>query len=99
MHVESIQREVPELDRIPSYYRAQANDFGCWFKVVRIEKAEKSVMSKCVVCSSGKKLSLAHGIALDCLPTVAVLDSAGDPHEPRLEQTVYHTTHRFARIP
>lgn len=59
MHVESVQREVPELDRIPSYYRAQAEDFGCWFKVVSIEKAEKSVVSKCVVSSSGKKLSLA----------------------------------------
>ncbi len=58
-HIEKIQRETPPLEEIPSYYRKTANDFGCWFKVKAFEPADKSVMSQCVVASSGKILSTA----------------------------------------
>ena len=59
LHVIATQRETPDLERIPSYYRHQAEDFGCWFKVAKIERAERDVMAKCVVKSSGKSLTLA----------------------------------------
>ncbi|WP_270471662.1 hypothetical protein [Collinsella intestinalis] len=58
-HVEKIQRETPPIDEIPSYYRNSAEDFGCWFKVVEFEPADRSVMSQCVVASSGRVLSSA----------------------------------------
>ena len=59
LHVECVQREIPDIECIPAYYRHQAKNFGCWFKVTRIEPAKKKVMSECVVRSSGKTLSLA----------------------------------------
>lgn len=58
-HIERIQREAPPLEEIPSYYRKNANDFGCWFRVSSFEPAEKAVMSQCIVASSGKVLSSA----------------------------------------
>ena len=58
-HVESIQREIPCLDEIPEYYRDKAADFGCWFKVIRFERAAKDVMSHCIVASSGSRLTAA----------------------------------------
>lgn len=58
-HIEAIQRDAPCLDEIPEYYRNKAADFGCWFKVVRFERAAKDIMSHCVVASSGKQLTSA----------------------------------------
>lgn len=59
VHIEKIQRETPPLEEIPEYYRNSAEDFGCWLKVKRFEPADKTVMSQCVVASSGKVLSSA----------------------------------------
>lgn len=59
VHIEKIQRETPPLDGIPAYYQNKADGFGCWFKVLRFERAAKDVMSKCVVASSGKPLTSA----------------------------------------
>lgn len=56
-HIQTIQRETPPLREIPSYYRAKAEEFSCWFKVVSFEKADAKVMSKCFVASSGKVLT------------------------------------------
>lgn len=56
-HVEAIKRELPESVAIPAYYRAQAPDFKCWFKVTSFEPADAKVMSCCVVASSGKVLT------------------------------------------
>ena len=56
-HIEKIQREKPEPEGIPMYYRAKADNFSCWFKVVRFEPAPRDVMSKCIVSSSGKRLT------------------------------------------
>ena len=58
-HITEIKRETPEAAAIPAYYRDKASDFHCWFKVVRFEKAEKDVMSRCFVASSGTVLSSA----------------------------------------
>jgi hypothetical protein len=57
LHIEDISYETPELTAIPEYYRGIAGTIKTWFKVIKIEKAEKGVMAKCVVASSGSPLS------------------------------------------
>ena len=56
-HIAEIKRETPEVAAIPAYYRDKASDFHCWFKVVRFERAEKDIMSRCFVSSSGTALT------------------------------------------
>ena len=56
-HVAAIQRETPELLEIPSYYRSASDKFKCWFKVTEFTRADKNVMSSCIVASSGKRLT------------------------------------------
>ena len=58
-YIDSLQRETPDLDAIPNYYRSRAGDFGYWFRVRRFEPAPKDVMGTCVVPSSGNLLSIA----------------------------------------
>lgn len=58
-YVDAAQKEMPELDAIPAYYRGKASDFGFWFRVRRFEAAPKDIMAQCVVPSSGNKLSIA----------------------------------------
>lgn len=57
LHFQSHQVETPELDKIPEYYRKSCQDIKCWFKVTNFEKAEKNVLSKCYILSSGDCLS------------------------------------------
>lgn len=57
LHVDDISYETPELSGIPEYYRNIAGTVKTWFRVTRIEKADKSVMAKCIVSSSGSPLS------------------------------------------
>lgn len=57
MHFIAQQDEKPEADKIPEYYRNNCDDIKCWFKVIKFEKAEKDVLSKCFVLSSGDCLS------------------------------------------
>ncbi len=54
--VKEIQYEVPEKEAIPEYYRDTAGTFKTWFKIEKFVLADKDVMSKCVVASSGKIL-------------------------------------------
>lgn len=56
-HVDAIQRDIPKLTEVPSYYRNMADKFKCWFRVLKFMKADKSVMSDCTVVSSGKRLT------------------------------------------
>ena len=58
-YVDAVQRETPDMEGIPAYYRDKADDFGCWFRVQRFEAAPKDVMAQCTVPSSGNKLSIA----------------------------------------
>ena len=78
MHVSAIERDISDLEHVPSYYRNQAKDFGCWFKVTSIERAESSVMSKCVVRSSGKPLTAA---SRHSMSPYFIIDYVGDAHE------------------
>ena len=57
LHIEDISYETPELSAIPEYYRDIAGTIKTWFKVTKIEKADKSVMAKCTIASSGSPLS------------------------------------------
>lgn len=57
LYIEDISYETPELTAVPEYYRDIAGTIKTWFKVTKIEKAEKGVMAKCTVASSGRSLS------------------------------------------
>lgn len=57
LHIDEISYETPALSGIPEYYRDIAGTVKTWFRVTRIEKADKSVMAKCIVSSSGSPLS------------------------------------------
>ncbi len=54
-----IQDNIPSLEEIPEYYRNNANDIKCWFRIKKFEKADKDILSKCFVLSSGDSLSTA----------------------------------------
>lgn len=54
--VDKIQNEVPPRKEIPEYYRETAGNFKTWFKITKFELAEKNVMSRCKVTSSGNEL-------------------------------------------
>lgn len=58
-HIGEIRRDAPPDVGIPGYYRKDADNFGCWFKVLEFEKAPNDIMSRCTVPSSGKTLSAA----------------------------------------
>ncbi len=56
-YINQVQCETPPQDEIPEYYRGNASQFRTWFKVTKIEKAERNVLKKCRVKSSGVTLS------------------------------------------
>lgn len=56
-HISKAQNEQPNLDEVPSYYRDMAGNFKSWFCVTRFEKAQKDILSKCTVITSGALLS------------------------------------------
>lgn len=53
-----INTEQPAAEAIPGYYREKVSMVKTWFKVYRFEKADKKIMSRCYVCSSGTTLSV-----------------------------------------
>ena len=55
-YIEEVKTEKPESKGIPYYYRDNTDKFKIWFKVKKFELAEKGVMSKCLVASSGQQL-------------------------------------------
>lgn len=55
-HVSEIQKETPDLNGIPEYYRNMTEKFKTWFKVTSFEPAPRDIMSKCYVVSSGAAL-------------------------------------------
>ena len=56
-YVEEIQHNMPEKEFIPEYYRDNASNFKTWFKVIKFENAQKSVLSLCKVASSRRPLT------------------------------------------
>ena len=57
-YVDKVIKDTPPLHEIPEYYREQTGSFHTWFRVLRIEEAEKNVMAACTVVSSGAPLSM-----------------------------------------
>lgn len=56
-YIEKIQNVPPEKEYIPQYYREKRDSFGTWFRINKIVAADKDVLSKCKVVSSGAVLS------------------------------------------
>ncbi len=50
------QNELPDLNEVPMYYRNNHEKFHTWFCVTRFDNAPKSIMSECIVTSSGALL-------------------------------------------
>lgn len=57
VHFDRFQEAQPEFDKIPEYYRKNSSDIKCWFRIKYFEKADKDILSKCYVLSSGDTLS------------------------------------------
>ena len=55
--ISDIQYTQPSYDEFPDYYAGIASSFKTWFKVVRFEKADKNILTKCIVLSSQNLLS------------------------------------------
>ena len=53
-----IQTEKPMMEAIPEYYQDKISMVKTWFKVYRFEKADKKIMSRCYVLSSGTTLTV-----------------------------------------
>ena len=56
-HVKGISKEFPGLEKIPSYYHHEKDRVKTWFRINKFERAEKDIISKCTVTSSGASLS------------------------------------------
>ena len=56
-YINDISYNVPLDEAMPQYYKNTTREFKCWFKVVRIEKADNNIMSQCIVPSSNSSLS------------------------------------------
>lgn len=57
MYIDEISDKKPDLNAIPAYYRNSTDRIKTWFKVLKIERAEKDIMKQCRVASSGNPLS------------------------------------------
>lgn len=56
-YISDITKQPPDLKYVPEYYHSEATRINTWFCIIKFERAEKNVMSKCVVASSGTLLS------------------------------------------
>lgn len=56
-YIDVAQREQPDRQYIPEYYRENAANFRSWFRVTRFETTPGDILSQCIVPSSGNTLS------------------------------------------
>lgn len=54
--IDKIQKDTPPLDYVPSYYRNKAEVIGTWFKILKFEKAETDILTKCTMSAYGATL-------------------------------------------
>lgn len=59
VYFDDFQNKMPPLEFIPSYYRKDTDRIKCWFRIIKFEKAESNIMTKCNIFSTGQVLSLA----------------------------------------
>lgn len=57
-YYDSIIKSLPnDIENIPDYYRNNTEKIKCWFRIIKIEKAENNIMSKFMISSSKMPLS------------------------------------------
>ena len=56
-YISKIQKKQPDLSLVPSYYHSEIGRIKTWFCITKFEDADKDIMSKCTVTSSGALLS------------------------------------------
>ena len=56
-YIKAVKKEKPKDEEFPQYYRHISDKFKTWFCITKIERAEKGIMSKCIVSSSKALLS------------------------------------------
>ena len=56
-HIADVSTEIPPYEEFPAYYHELADKMRTWFKVISFEPAEKRIMAKCFVASSGSPLT------------------------------------------
>lgn len=57
VHFDEVSKGQPSLDEYPEYYHNLGANMKTWFRVTCFEQADKNIMSKCFVASSGKPLT------------------------------------------
>lgn len=78
-YFEEIIKEKPlDINAIPEYYRNDTEKVKCWFKIVRIERAENNVMLKFIISSSKMPLSEASKHSLN---PYFVIETRGERNE------------------
>ncbi len=55
--VKDINKFMPPHEYIPEYYKDKYDNVGTWFCITEFKKAEKDILTKCTVVSSGVLLS------------------------------------------
>lgn len=55
--IDDIEKKRPNGVEFPAYYQDKADKIKTWFRITRFEPADKKVISKCTVVSSGSSLS------------------------------------------
>lgn len=55
-NIENVTKDKPDLEYIPSYYRNDTSRVKTWLKISKIEKIDSSILDKCTVLSTQKKL-------------------------------------------
>ncbi len=56
-YLDEIADLVPNKEEYPTYYADKSEKMKTWFRIIKIEDAPNNVMSKCIVTSSGLRLS------------------------------------------
>ena len=73
-YIESIVKNAP-IKGYPDYYKEKAAAMKCWLKIIKIEKADRKVMSECVVISSGQLLS---GVSKHSMSPYFIIEYKGE---------------------
>ena len=79
IYFDEIKKEKPQdVNNIPEYYRYNTDKIKCWFRIIKIERAENNVMSKFIISSSRMPLSEASKHSLN---PYFVIETGGDKNE------------------
>lgn len=80
-YIDKVTKQIPASEDIPEYYRDHAGLFRTWFRIVKIEQAEKNVMADCIVVSSGASLSMASRHSMSPYFIISFAEGGVQQHE------------------